>query len=146
MPQQLDTAPRPQKPRRAVQGATREGPSVAAWGSVGPVPLQLPVGANVATELPADADGLLAIVGPDGLLVSFGRRTQGAEDGWQLRLEPQSETARAVLTRGSGGSADCESYQDGCSERFDAWSDNSRPSPVPWRRWLSEWIEAIGKR
>jgi hypothetical protein len=90
------------------------------------------------------AQGLVALCS-DGLLVQFGRLENGNITGWQLYLSSSVEGGRAVLKNGSGGSADVEVYENGMSERFDAWSDNSRPHEEPWLKWVAGWVEHIGR-
>lgn len=51
---------------------------------------------------------------------------------------------RGTNYRGSGGSADWVNYYaDGTRESFDAWSDNGRPHPYPYKAWVKEWIKWI---
>lgn len=128
----LGTPPRRRtQPPPPPQGpAPLTGPPIPLWTAHGPATLRLPDGTLVAAMLPAGATGLYAITHADGTLARLGRQANGSDTGWQLHLYAGEARGRAVLRAGSGGSADVEVYQDGESERYDAWSDNSRPTPV----------------
>lgn len=87
-------------------------------------------------------DGLVATYHPSGQLASLACHPDGAR-AWALHLEDGVEAGRAVLEQGSGDTADWEVYRDGCHERFDAWSDNSRPRPCAYETWVQRWITEI---
>ncbi len=147
MTKRLGTRPRrrtqPLAPRPELQPLS--GPPILVWTEHGSQTLQLPDGAQVVEELPANATGLYAITYADGTLARLGEQRDGADAGWQLQLYAGEARGRAVLRAGSGDSPDVEFYQDGESERYDAWSDNSRPSPIAWTRWVGEWFAAIDR-
>lgn len=107
--------------------------------------MALPAGTRVVTELPADGSGLVALTSAEGFLLRFGRRSGRTDAGWQLVLVEGVEAGSALLPQGSGGTSDHERYADGEWERFDAWSDNSRPTAAPWLPWLAGWVAFIGR-
>lgn len=89
-------------------------------------------------------DGLVASFYPSGQVASFACYGGGtAAFAWALHLDEGVESGRAVLEHGSGGTADCEVYADGHYERFDAWSDASRPRPLAYAAWVRRWIAEI---
>lgn len=89
-------------------------------------------------------DGLVASFYPSGQVVSFACYGGGtAAFAWALHLDEGVESGRAVLEHGSGGAADHEVYADGHYERFDAWSDASRPRPLAYAAWVRRWIAEI---
>lgn len=120
-------------------------PACLVWTASGPATMVLPAGTRVVTELPEGGSGLVALTSAEGLLLRFGRRSDGKDAGWQLVLVEGAQAGSAVLQQGSGGTPDHERYVDGEWERFDAWSDNSRPTAVPWLPWLAGWVAFIGR-
>lgn len=86
-------------------------------------------------------DGVYAEWYPDGHLRRIGRVEDG-EPVFTLELDGYGN-GRGVLHFGSGGTADWEVYKDGKWERFDAWSDNTRPRPFPYTQFVREWIRRI---
>ena len=90
--------------------------------------------------------GFCARFHPDGELVHFGVYAEGScATCWALHLEHGGERGSARLAAGSGGTADYEVYCDGAAERFDAWSDNSPNTPIPYQEWVESWIACIGR-
>ncbi len=61
----------------------------------------------------------------------------------ELQLAHAQARGRQTDHEGSGGSADWTTYQDGCSESFDAWSDNSRPRPEPFADFVRRSIQRV---
>lgn len=103
------------------------------------------VGPARDVAIAADArDGLVARYYPSGQLATLACYSGGSADAaWALDLDEGVESGRAVLEEGSGGSADLEVYREGRYERFDAWSDNTRPQPSSYEAWVRRWIAAI---
>lgn len=93
------------------------------------------------------SDGLVATYYPDGQLAFLGNYLEGSCDhSWVLTLEHGVEKGKAILVQGSGGSEDWETYSNGASERFDAWSDSSGPKSESYQVWVCDWLEAIVRR
>lgn len=92
---------------------------------------------------PEDAEnGLVARFYADGHLEFLGYFEYG-ECIRSLELDGKG-AGRGTNYRGSGGSADWVNYYaDGTRESFDAWSDNGRPHPYPYKAWVKEWIKWI---
>jgi len=89
-------------------------------------------------------NGLAARFHPDGTLAHLGRfRAGSCADAWTLERVAGQARGRATLAHGSGGTADWEVYRDGHADRFDAWSDNTRPHAVPFEVWVRGWIAEI---
>jgi hypothetical protein len=87
---------------------------------------------------------LVLTVADDGQLLSLGFFEHGQPFGWQLMLEHGRAQGRVEIAQGSGGTPDYEVYRNGKAERFDAWSDNERGTPVDYRTWVVYWIRQIG--
>jgi hypothetical protein len=86
-------------------------------------------------------DGVAATFHADGQLATLVRRRGGAPV-YTLELDGLGG-GRATMHAGSGGSADWEVYSEGAAERFDAWSDNSRPVPTDYLAWVRSWLARI---
>ncbi len=91
-----------------------------------------------------EAPELVTTFAPDGQLLYLGVVEYGRPRGWQLMLEHGRAEGRAEIAQGSGGTPDYEIYRRGEAERFDAWSDNARGTPVDYRTWVEGWIRKIG--
>jgi len=79
----------------------------------------------------------------DGQLKYFAAYREGVRAHWYLDLHSGIEAGRVTNDQGNGASSGYETYKDGCYEVFDDWSDNSRPQPMPYRKWLERWIGTI---
>ncbi len=89
-------------------------------------------------------EGIVARVYDDGQLAFVGFYLQGSCDhSWVLKLDRGIEKGQAIVVNGSGGTPDSEIYSDGTSERFDAWSDNSKPKEEDYQVWVCRWLARI---
>ncbi len=89
-------------------------------------------------------EGLVALCYEDGQLAFLGFYLQGSCDhSWVLILKQGIEQGEARLVKGSGGTADSEYYRDGSWERYDAWSDNSKPKAEDYQVWVCRWLTRI---
>ena len=87
-------------------------------------------------------EGLVARCYEDGQLAFLGFYLQGSCDhSWVLILKQGIEQGEA--RQGSPGTADSEYYRDGTWERYDAWSDNSKPKAEDYQVWVCRWLTRI---
>lgn len=78
-----------------------------------------------------------------GFLVRLGWWEAGRPRGLRLELQPRLREGRLRLPEGSGGTEDSEVYRAGQVARYDAWSDNERPSRMSWSRWSDGAVERV---
>ncbi len=91
-----------------------------------------------------DKEGHYAEFYQGGQLKHLGYYKHGScADAWALNLEEGIEQGKVIRENGYQGSAEWESYRDGASDQFDAWSDNTKPTPMPFEVWVKHWIEKI---
>jgi hypothetical protein len=89
-------------------------------------------------------DGLIATFHADGQLRTLAVYRGGARISPELTLEHATMAARLTHVPEPDQTADWEVYRpDGTCEKFDPWSDNSRPYATPWEPWVTRWIREI---
>ena len=91
-------------------------------------------------------EGLLAHFDARDRLVAMYWIRDNAPVGQNLELDDLCERGEMRWPNGSGGSADSEIYEDGHWERFDAWSDGSRPSAMPWSDWVIKGVTSFAEK
>lgn len=86
------------------------------------------------------SSGLIATFYADGQLEQLAIYRNGEVYGDTLSL------AHGISSGRSGNSEQWDVYSaNGTVERFDAWSDNSRPRPMDWTEWVQKEIARIAR-
>lgn len=91
---------------------------------------------------PEEGDGWVAEFFPDGQLRRYGFVKAG-HCLRELVLEEGEPAGRQIDHDGSGGTSDWVTHRDGMSENFNAWSDNERPFPESWEKWVRRSIRIV---
>jgi len=97
----------------------------------------------LSLDAPDPQEGLVARCYPDGQLKFLGVYKGGTCDRyWSMTLEHGVEKG---VARGpsSKGISDYETFNNGHSDRNDAWSDNIEPYPMDYDVWVRSWVKHI---
>jgi hypothetical protein len=100
----------------------------------------------LSLDTPAPPEGLVARCYADGQLKFLGFYKEGTCDYyWSITLEHGVEKGYAKRYPIANDYGDCESeaFNDGCSIRYDAWSDNSGRYEIDYDVWVRSWVKRI---
>lgn len=98
----------------------------------------------LSLDAPAPREGLVARCYSDGQLQFLGLYKEGTFDHfWSITLEHGVEKGQANRYSGPDDDHSHETFRDGCSERYDAWSDNSGPYEIDYDVWVRGWVKRI---
>lgn len=98
----------------------------------------------LSVDAPAPQEGLVARCYTDGQLRFLGLYKEGTcAHYWSITLEQGVERGQASLYSGPDEEHSYETFNDGCSARYDAWSDNSGPYEIDYDVWVRGWVKRI---
>jgi hypothetical protein len=98
----------------------------------------------LSLDAPAPHEGLVARCYADGQLQFLGFYKDGTCDYyWSMTLEYGVETGCAKRYPSANEEPVYEEFNDGCSIRYDAWSDNSGRYEIDYDVWVRGWVKRI---